>query len=122
MSTRSKEKIVLARVEQRYATARTAIRAIGGVAAAYVLSDIVEAIAGQTTNFHFSVFADLKFAASITVAGLSVVWALRERWLRHRKVEQLQGRIRELEMRIDPHRSSSGLTPKGQTNPRDKRK
>jgi hypothetical protein len=35
--------------------------------------------------------------------------------------EQMQGRLKELETKIDPGRSSSGLTTKGQTNPRDRR-
>jgi len=40
--------------------------------------------------------------------------------LRKRKTEYFQNRIKLLEEEIDPNRSSSGLTPKGETKPEDK--
>ena len=48
------------------------------------------------------------------------MWAVAERWLRHRKVSTMQTRIIELELAIDPKRTSSGLTRGGRTNPRDR--
>jgi hypothetical protein len=77
---------------------------------------------GKETVFalKLSFLADIKFAVAVTLAGVAAAWAGLERWLRHRKVESIQDRIRELELTIDPHRTSSGLTPKGKTNPKDK--
>lgn len=78
--------------------------------------------AGQVTivSLVFSFLADIKFAVAVTLAGAASAWAVAERVLRRRKTEQLQGRIIELERRIDPERTSSDLTPQGTTNPRDR--
>jgi hypothetical protein len=93
-------------VAQRYATARTFIRTAGFVGAIYILQGFFLQIAGHDT--------------AVALGGGGCAWAAVERALRHRKVEALQGRIRELETAIDPNRSSSGLTPKGKANPKDK--
>ena len=45
-------------------------------------------------------------------------WGVLERRLRRDKTERLQARIVELEKIIDPERSTSGLLPTGETNPR----
>lgn len=78
--------------------------------------------AGQVTilSVFFSFLADIKFVAAITLAGGAGVWAVAERILRRRKTEQLQGRIIDLEKRLDPNRTSSELTPQGTTNPKDR--
>jgi hypothetical protein len=79
-------------------------------------------IAGKTTAFTvgLSFLWDVRLVVALSLAGVAGLWAAPKRLLRHRKVEYLQGRIRELELKIDPRRSTSGLTPKGQTNPRDR--
>jgi hypothetical protein len=69
-----------------------------------------------------SVLAEMKVAFWVSLAGAACAWGFVERRLRHRKVEQLQGRIKQLETMIDPDRSTSGLTPAGRTNPLDRRK
>lgn len=46
-------------------------------------------------------------------------WGYLERFLRHKKTENLQKTIKSLELKIHPDRSSSGLTPHGKTNPKD---
>jgi hypothetical protein len=83
-------------------------------------------LAGRETSVTvataLSLVGDLRVGVSVTLAGCTGIWALVERRLRHRKTEALQNRIIDLEKRIDPRRSSSGLTPIGKTNPRDKRK
>lgn len=45
--------------------------------------------------------------------------AAKERRLRYEKTEYLQGRIKALELQLDPDRSSSDLSPTGETNPED---
>ncbi len=50
----------------------------------------------------------------------TVLWAIAERWFRHYKTSYMQTRITELEKRIDPRRTSSQLTQKGKTNPKDR--
>lgn len=109
------------RINQRYALARTVVRTAGVVAAVYFVSQQIASLAGEQTMvaIELAILGDFKFVASITLAGAAAVWAIVERRLRYRKVEYMQGRIRELEQKIDPRRSSSGLTLKGTTNPRD---
>ena len=111
----------LTHITQLYKTARTALRSLAVVGGVYLLRGSLNALAGETTRlaFELSIAADLKFAMSVTLAGTATAWAVAERRLRHRKVEELQGRIKTLEIRVDPQRSSSGLTPKGTTHPRD---
>lgn len=123
-SVRSQERISLARVEERYRTIRTLIRVAGGVGAVHLGQGAIALLSGETTRlaFELSVLADVKFAVTLTLAGATTTWAIAERVIRHRKVEQMQGRIKELETRLDPNRSSSGLTLKGKTNPKDKTK
>lgn len=122
MSISKRDVSSFAHLEQVYRTARTAIRALAAVAVAYIFRDSVTFFAGQTTKvgLELSAVGDIKFVATISVAGLASAWAYTERKLRHRKVETLQGRIGELERRLDPNRSTSGLTTAGKTHPRDK--
>lgn len=87
--------------------------------------DAIKAFAGKETftSFLVTIFGELGLNGSITISialsGFSVVWALGERSLRHRKVRYLQDRIVSLERELDPDRSSSGLTTSGRTNPED---
>ena len=53
------------------------------------------------------------------VTIVMLVWALRERALRRRKTAQMQNHAREIETRLDPDRTGSGLLPDGRTNPKD---
>lgn len=54
------------------------------------------------------------------VFGLSgVLYGLFERDLRKRTIERMSKRTTELELSIDPNRSSSNLTPRGNTRPED---
>ena len=114
----------LYRTQQRYQTLRTAIKAIGWVTGIWMMGYVIQPLAGQDTvvSLAISLLADLKFAVTIALAGAVAVWAIVERMLRYRKTEYLQNRIRKLERELDPSRSSSGLTPIGTTNPRDRRR
>jgi hypothetical protein len=113
------------RIQQRYSTARTAVKAVAWGFAAYVGFGALREFAGQDTSVAISLIlnalVDFKFVISITLAGAACAWAVAERALRHRKVEQMEGRLKMLETKIDPGRSSSGLTSRGETNPRDRR-
>lgn len=124
ISGKSAERIELYRIDQRYKTFRTFWKCLFGLGAVYYLRDIFSVLAGETTRlaFELSVLADVRLVLTIaiTLTGSAIAWAVLERLLRYRKVEALQDRVKQLELRIDPKRTTSGLTPKGQTNPRDK--
>ena len=83
------------------------------------------AFAGQETTALASFLVELN--SNINLAEiLSIVFGLggtgygwRQKHLRGREIERLSARIKELEERDDPNRSSSGLTPRGSTNPED---
>lgn len=65
--------------------------------------------------------ADSPFTAIAWAVALVMCWyARRERKLRKDTVERLQNRITELEKGKDPNRTSSGITPRGDTQPGDK--
>lgn len=111
----------LVTIDEVFRTIRTTVRVAGWLAGAYILRDSLGALAGHSTQLalQLSRLGDLKFSLSIALAGSTFAWAVVERKLRHRKVEYLQGRVRELEIAIDPNRTSSKLTASGKTNPRD---
>jgi hypothetical protein len=112
------------RIDQRYQTSRTAIRTAGVVGAVWFGGQALAPLAGEDTalTLAFSILGDLKFTASVALTGAACAWAVVERTLRHRKTQYLQDRVIKLEEQLDPNRSSSGLTRKGQTNPRDRSK
>jgi hypothetical protein len=56
---------------------------------------------------------------SFTLSGISVSLYIRERKLHRDTRERLTARITELELKIDPTRTSSHLTPRGQTRKGD---
>jgi hypothetical protein len=122
LSARAREQVALLKIDRFYRTVRTAIRVGGHCFAAWCLYLSVESVAGKTTAFSvgLSFLWDVRLGLAFSVAGSAILWATAERWLRHRKVEFMQGRIRGLELKIDPKRSTSELTTKGGTNPKDR--
>jgi len=126
LSKSAQERLLRTRILERYALARTGIRTLAVIVIAWFSKQAIGDLAGHDTSVivsaALSVVGNLKVALSMTLAGSAAVWAIVERSLRRRKTEALQGRIIELEQGLDPRRSSSGLTPTGKTNPRDKRK
>lgn len=107
-------------------------------------SNAVVALAGKTTvaDMHVSASADIKVdtngktnpsqkdglrsasclliatsGITIGIGGLFV--AYRQRKLRQDVIQKSSERIRHLEHMIDPNRSTSGLTVRGETNPED---
>jgi hypothetical protein len=118
--------VEMRRVEERYATIRTLFRAGAVVGVFYFAFEALSQLGGQKTDIAISlvlnVLARMEILITLTLAGGAATWAVVERSLRRRKTEYMQGRIRELEERLDPKRSTSGLTPKGKTNPKDIRR
>lgn len=113
----------ISRLDQQWRTVRTAVRGVCLVAVVWLAGNIVGPLAGENTALSLGVsfLGDLKVSLAFTLAASAAAWAVVERVLRQRKTQYLQDRVRELEARLDPHRSTSGLTPKGKTNPNDKR-
>ena len=112
-------------VERAASTIKTAIPWVAAVAISYFLFDALKAYAGEQTDLTLllSLFLDSNPGLTITISiGVTAIFGFlyrRERRLRYITVERLEGRIRELETRLDPGRTSSGLTPQGRTNPMD---
>ena len=87
------------------------------------LSLAFQAFAGRAS------FADLKLAilanvsfvwtVSISATGISIALYFRERRLHSKTRLRLANRIKELELKIDPIRTSSNLTPEGLTRKED---
>lgn len=124
----TQERLSFARIDAKYRTIRTLIRCASMVLIAYFVYLAIKSLAGHDTSLSllmsllFDAIVDVKIVVAFTMAGACAVWAVAERALRHRKVDNLHGRIRELETQIDPGRTSSGLTTKGKTNPEDQRR
>ncbi len=99
---------------------------VGGVVVwvAYYLKDALIAFAGKHTdaNLVFSVLANLQadrwFAYLFGVVGGG--YGLAERGLKRRTTRRLTARTAELELRLDPTRTSSQLTPRGTTRREDR--
>lgn len=110
--------------DERYKTARALIKWAGIATVAWQCQLAISGLSGQTTNVALSLIldavADIKFAATLSLAGGAAAWAILERKLRQRSIVRLHQRIKHLELGINPSRSSSKLTLQGATNPRDK--
>ena len=85
------------------------------------LAFIAYAGKASSADLNLKILANLNvvFAASITVAGLSITLYIRERRLHRKSRERLGARVKELELKIDPKRTSSHLTPEGLTRKED---
>jgi hypothetical protein len=91
---------------------------------AYLVYGVMIAYAGQTTvaDVAITLAANLGIDRWLAylVAGGGVGYGVRQRQLRRQNIERLAHRNTTLEQRIDPNRTSSGLTPRGTTHPRDR--
>ncbi len=100
--------------------------AVGGtVAVAYLVFRSIDSLAGRSTDSNIMVKFITDFKAnkwfSTVFAGLMGVWGFSERALKKKAVKRLHGRVKELEEKIDPTRTSSGLTQTGDTRPEDEK-
>jgi hypothetical protein len=93
----------------------------GFIARQVSLAFIAYAGRDSTANLSFSILASVSFVwtASVTMTGLSATFYIRERRLHRRTRERLAARITELELKIDPARTSSLLTSEGLTRKGD---
>lgn len=114
-------------IGELWRTVRHGTKWAGIAFVAYCAWQAVASLAGKQTDVSVAVSAflyalsEIKFAVAFTLAFATSVWAYIERRIRQSVTERLHERIRELELKLDPGRSSSGLTRLGQTNPRDRR-
>lgn len=87
------------------------------------ISIMVVALAGHTTAADIGIKFLTKFGVSDALAwalGIgSAGYGIAQNRLRKDTVERLQGRIQDLEQQRDPRRTSSRLTPRGDTRPED---
>lgn len=85
----------------------------------------IEALAGKATladvGIKFLTNIKIEVALAWCAAGGGMLYGYQQRRMRKDTVERLQNRIQELEQNIDPKRSSSKLTPRGDTRPEDRR-
>jgi hypothetical protein len=102
---------------------RNAIFTGGACYCVWVIADALKAFAGRQSNanLHFALFADIRFAYTVSVAvGITGAGLyLRERHLHRKTRERLATRITELEKVVDPSRTSSLLTSLGMTRKED---
>lgn len=107
----------------------TAIKWGAFVLIAYACRDSIATLAGKETLASFSFQGVANYIgkeASIAqwveyvAIGVLLIWGILERRLRKDVIQRLHGRIHELEKQIDPGRSSSRLTPRGDTRTLDK--
>jgi hypothetical protein len=109
------------RTEERYRLFRLVVMWIAICILGYFAKDAIVALAGQSTNLvvqmGLKVFSDVRVAVSWAVTGGFGLWAYGERKIRQKRVLQLHARIKELEIAIDPDRSTSRLTPEVKTKP-----
>lgn len=93
------------------------------IAASYYGYHCVLALAGKNTAADIGIkfLSDIRIseAAAWLFGAGGVLYGTRERRLRLKVNESLGARVSELEEGIDPARSSSKLTPRGETNPQD---
>jgi hypothetical protein len=110
-------------VDGGFETLRTLIPWVGGFGIAYMGYRSIDALAGKITvaSFLFQLFANRWFAWLVTVlfGGGGTVYGWRQKRLRHAVTARLTKRTAELELKLDPNRSSSSLTTHGETNSRD---
>lgn len=113
------------RIESLTSVLNNAIRWGGAVLISYFAYRTVGVLAGETTSasIGISVLADVRISEALAwiFGGSAMIYGWRQRKLRKDTTERLSKRSNDLEKRLDPKRSSSSLTPRGDTNPRDKR-
>jgi hypothetical protein len=99
------------------------IRWGGLLGIAYYCYLSVLALAGQHTaaDIGIKLLADVRISEAVAwlFGGSGVAYGWRQRKLRRDTVERIQNRVERFEKQIDPGRSSSELTSRGETRPED---
>jgi hypothetical protein len=111
-------------IDQAFRTGRTLLRGAIGLGWAYFEYLIAHDLAGQNTSvlvdFAIKAIVDTRFVIATGAMGALGGWALTERALRKRQIVRWHVRIKELESKLDVNRTTSTLTVRGDTNPRDR--
>lgn len=96
---------------------------LGAACLAYVGYLSVEALAGQTTaaSIGVNILGNLQLGNAIAwlVGASGLAYGYQQRKLRKDEIERLAERNRRLEHKIDPKRSSSELTKRGDSRKED---
>ncbi|MCC6139971.1 MAG: hypothetical protein IT389_05060 [Nitrospira sp.] len=96
---------------------------------AYAVENAAAALAGKETLAAFSFQGIASYVgketsvaewAQYAIIAALLIWGSVERKLRKDVIQRLHGRIHHLEKQIDPKRTSSQLTPRGDTREVDK--
>ena len=108
-----------------YSVLRDLIRWAAVVFIVYWIGRTIGTLAGKVTMADIGIRFLAEVRLSEAVAGIFGVtglgYGLTQRRLRRNTIERLQGRIQELERRLDPNRTSSQLTERGETRPEDQK-
>lgn len=129
--TMEEQVVGLKKFELFYDFAKTVVDAFKWVGTAWIIYLIFNKIAGKNTQADINLRAIFDECSSdgyafgiiffaLFIAYLAIAYGRRESKLRKDTVEKLQNRIKELEVQLDPGRSSSMLTERGDTNEGDK--
>ncbi len=119
--------IELRRIETRGIVLAQIVRWVGLIGVTFAFSYFgvfkpVEVLAGQATFATIDLGMLVRFGmggAATVFGGGGLAYGWRQRKLRRDTVQEMGKRIAELEKLVDPNRSSSGLTLRGDTHPRD---
>lgn len=99
------------------------IRWGGVVAISYFTYLSITALAGEQTAADIGIkfLADVRVSEALAwvLGGSGVAYGLRQRKLRRDTVERITARVERFEKELDPSRSSSELTTRGETRPED---
>ena len=113
------------RLSDGWASVATNVVRWGGlVGIAYFTSEAVKSLAGQQTAAAFVLLWPTEFKVHVAIPWVTAVaataYGLLQRHLKNGTVKELHAYIKSLERRLDPNRSSSGLTSTGETRPEDR--
>ena len=104
--------------------ARAAIKYGALVACAGFLYRSIAVLSGKATlaTIGLNILGNLTIQESISIVLTvgSIIYGVGQRQMRRKNIARLTERTIELEKRLDPRRTSSGLTNRGTTRPEDK--
>lgn len=91
----------------------------------YLLSPFLITLAGKETLADFRIEmitgkALIHWPICFSIGAVGVIYGWRQFSLRKKNIALLEGQARKFEESVDPERTSSQLTKKGDTNPEDK--
>lgn len=111
-------------VERAFGLARTTVRCVAVVGAVWIVSYYGSKAVGRSTTVDIrttlSVILGIRLYAEIALVGGATAWAMMERAARRRTIKRYAPYIAGEERRIDPSRTTSGLTERRDTHPRDR--